>query len=95
MIFLIDFDLATIKKQQTKGFTPLFASSNFYAERNRTAMDDLQSLVFTIWYVSGMPIDPSYDPEGMVLLGCEEKGLIEAKSKILVSSEYFFKELTQ
>lgn len=45
-------------------------------------MDDIQSLLFTMWYVAGMPPDESGDHEGYVLLESIRMG--NAKSKMLV-----------
>lgn len=52
--------------------TAFFASSNYWADRNRTAMDDLESLMYTIWSVAGIPMGgPSGKyPEGQKLAEC-------------------------
>lgn len=46
-------------------------------------MDDLESLVYTMWYVAGFRMDPE-KPEGSVLAELKEKGDAEAKSEMMV-----------
>lgn len=50
--FLTDFDLSTLNDAQNEGHTPMFASKNFYPQKPRTAMGDLESLVYSMWYIS-------------------------------------------
>lgn len=61
-----DFDLATLNGKQNDYATALYASKNFWQEKNRTAMDDLESLLYTMWSVAGVPVGGPYGkyPEG-------------------------------
>lgn len=69
------------------GFTKQFASSNVFAKQDRCAMDDMESLLFTIWYVAGVPQDRKFyigprQPEGLVLYNGYRNG--KANDKMLV-----------
>lgn len=82
-----DFDLGTLNGDQNKAHTSKFASMGFHEGRERSAMDDFQSLVLSIWHVAGIELggssDGSGEPEGFVL---SEKGKIgEAESRVKVS----------
>lgn len=70
--------------------TEFFASANYFANRNRTAMDDVESLLYTMWSVSGVPMGgPSGKyPEGKALLQSLNDGTQEAW--MLVRSEIFY-----
>lgn len=63
---------------------------SFHEGRERSAMDDFQSLVFTIWHVAGIELggssDGSGEPEGLVLSEKEKIG--EAESRVKVSVQY-------
>lgn len=80
-----DFDLASFENQQLWGGTKLFASSNWFAtpRRNRHQIDDLESLIFSIWHVAGVPGDGV--PEGLVLSECKVNGTAEAKMKVIAT----------
>lgn len=65
-LFKSDFDVATLNDVQNDYGTALYASKNFWHEKDRTAMDDLESLLYTMWSVAGVPVggpDGNY-PEG-------------------------------
>lgn len=82
----LDFDLSALKgREDDDSFaTELFASSNYFQNEDRHPMDDIQSLVFSMWYVAGIPMSrsPNEEPEGSILSDCIENG--EAKSRMMV-----------
>lgn len=43
-------------------------------------MDDLESLVFSMWYVAGVTVGK--EPEGYVLCGCKKMGTAEARMQV-------------
>lgn len=45
-----------IGEGQTDGYSARFASRNFYLEKQRTPIDDLESLVFSMWYIADVPM---------------------------------------
>lgn len=50
-------------------------------------MDDLESLIFSIWYIGGVPMCRSDDygnPEGYVLYKCLQNGSGQAESRMRV-----------
>lgn len=49
----------------------------------RTPRDDFESLLFSIWTVAGMGMDPSGKPEAMILAGFRNR--TDAKSRFVVS----------
>lgn len=54
-------------------------------------MDDMESLVFSLWYIAGVPWDrPSFfsfrQPLGKTLAECKKNG--KAEEKILVSNKF-------
>lgn len=58
-----DFNAATINGEQSNYATLEFASANFYkfifqpfSDCKRYAMDDLESLSYSMWHVSGIPV---------------------------------------
>lgn len=54
----IDFNLATpLNYSGSTGCTPIFAPSNFYLNKTRTPVDDLESLVFSMWDLVNIPMD--------------------------------------
>lgn len=81
-----DFDSGTLNGDQNKAHTPKFASMNFYSDRQRSAMDDFQSLVLSIWHVANIEIGESFKPEGFVL--CEREKIGVAESRVRVCLEY-------
>lgn len=85
--FSLDFDLSTLNGEQNWGHTPTFASIGYYQIQDRHEMDDLESLIFSIWYIAGVPMCRSDDygnPEGYVLYKCLENGNEQAESKMRV-----------
>lgn len=52
----------------------------------RSAMDDLESLVYSIWYVSSMPMCPS---EGRALLYSSWEGKAEQRVLVRIEKLYF------
>ncbi|XP_031637196.1 tyrosine-protein kinase Lyn-like [Contarinia nasturtii] len=95
--FISDFNLATINGAQNKGKTLLFASANFFADKSRFAMDDLESLIYSLWYLAGVPLDPNHNhqllfeslPEGYALFENRKKGKTYAKSKLMEKCKHF------
>lgn len=87
--FFLDFDQANLNDEQRGGHTPMFASSNWYGLQNRYPMDDLQSLVFSIWYVADIPMSRSSNEqaEGSILLDNLLEGT--AKSKMMVCNKNY------
>lgn len=62
--------MATLNGKQNFGITEMFGSSGFFRRQDRYAIDDLESLVFSIWNVAGVPMDPSGKPDGLILAEC-------------------------
>lgn len=83
-----DFDLATLNGQQHKGNSIFFASSNFFAGKNRSSIDDIESLIFSMWYIAGISGESSI-PEGLVLFECKQNGKAEAKMKVFITLQEF------
>lgn len=84
----IDFNSVSLDEKDRGGHTQQFASSNFFRYRPRVAMDDLESLVFSLWNVADIPRDKFVffsKPEGETLAECKFNGT--AKVKMEVSSE--------
>lgn len=87
-----DFNTATFFGHKAAGYTPKFVSSNHYLNENHGIMypkDDLESLIFSLWYIAGVPMDrPSFsiycEPLGKTLAECKKNGNVE--EKILVSN---------
>lgn len=83
----LDFDYATLDFGQTIGHSPIFASQNFYKELSRYPMDDLESLVYSMWYVSGIHmvriLENEAESEGCMLSRCIGKDA--AKERMMVS----------
>lgn len=52
-IRLKDFNTASLDGKDKRGHTVSFASSNFFQNKPRTPMDDLESLVFSLWNAAG------------------------------------------
>lgn len=82
----LDFDGASLNGGQSDISTPMYASSEFYAKRNRNAIDDMESLVFSMWYVAGVPVGQEFvngeQPEGYVLCECKKTGKAEARMQV-------------
>lgn len=89
----IDFNLSAEGDGECDrgGCTLWFASSGLYSCRKRTPMDDLESLVFSLWFAAGIERDKvalfsdERTPEGQTLAICKKKGT--AKSKMIVRYE--------
>lgn len=95
-----DFDISTIGDERTKCATPMYASLNYFKNRNdphRTSKDDLESLVYTMWSIAGVKRDryegesSSTDariPEGLsIFISLQKEG---AAGKYVVSNLIFF-----
>lgn len=84
--------MAAVNGVENNGHTLLFASRNFFANKSRSAMDDLESLVYSISFLAGVPLDPGKNhqkfpdvlPEGYVLCENLKKGRKFARSRIMV-----------
>ncbi|XP_031631549.1 probable casein kinase I homolog ECU11_1980 [Contarinia nasturtii] len=82
-VFISDFDNAALPGKIHKIATRKFASSGWWAGNNRRAMDDLESLVYTIWYMVGIN---SFEPEGLVM---KKKSANGKKAFVLEKCKYF------
>lgn len=60
----LDFDMASLNGESNSGCTELFASSRKWENQSRNAMDDLESLVYSIWYIEGIN---SWQPDGFMI----------------------------
>lgn len=84
--------MATVNGNLSKEHSEIFASTGYYENRIRNAMDDLESLVFSIWYIAGVPLGISneqiQEAEGKVL--SREKGAGKGKERVLVSESYYY-----
>lgn len=82
----IDFDQATLNGKQNMGNTAMWASSGYYGGKNRTAVDDLESLTFSMWYVAGVPVGRAFvgneQPEGFILSELKKTGKAEARMNV-------------
>lgn len=78
-----DFDVSTLNGKAFWCYSSMFSSSSKYALKTRFAIDDLESLVYTMWYVAGFPMDPK-KPEGSNLADFKNKGDAEAKAEMMV-----------
>lgn len=97
MILLnIDFDLSTVNGEQNTASTRLFASASFFANQSRFAKDDLESLVYSLWFLAGVPMDrmenpksffPPFvpKPQGQTFFENRKKGMKYARSQLMVS----------
>lgn len=61
----LDFDLSTLNETEGEGYTYNYASSNIFAKIDRCAMDDLETLVFSMWHVAGFDFA---EPFGSLLM---------------------------
>lgn len=92
-MLLSDFDIATLNGDQNEYGTEYFASRNYWDDRNRTAMDDLESLLYTMWSISSIPIGgPSGKfPEGKMLAQCmrekSEKAYLKVYNEMVLDTE--------
>lgn len=88
LVMLTDFDLAAVNGVQNDGHTPMFASRNLFAKQSRCPMSDLESLVYSISYLAGVPLSLDMNdeilPEGYVLFQNLKKGRKFARSHIMV-----------
>lgn len=78
-----DFDVSSLNGAAFWCYSQLFASSSKFEFKVRYAMDDLESLVYTMWYVAGFPMDPK-KPEGSNLADFKKRGDAEAKAEMMV-----------
>lgn len=79
----LDFGIATLHGAQNFLFTPRFASSGVHMRPiARYPIDDLESLVYTIWYIAGVPMVSSGEYEGFGLFQSYKDGT--AKSRLMV-----------
>lgn len=65
----LDFDISTIGDERTKHATQMYASSNFFENKEdpqRSSKDDLESLVYTMWSIAGIKRDPYQGRSGLV-----------------------------
>lgn len=62
--------MATLNGRKHFGNTEMFSSSGFFRKQDRHSIDDFESLVFSIWNVAGVPMDPSGKPHGLILAEC-------------------------
>lgn len=64
----------------------MWASSGYYGGKVRTSIDDLESLVFSMWYVAGVPVGQVFvadeQPEGFVLSELKKSGKAEARMHV-------------
>lgn len=77
--------MATTNKIQNGCFSPLFASANFYGKRDRHPMDDLESLVYSMWYIADVPMIRHLEEgeaEGALLNKCNKD---QAEARVLVN----------
>lgn len=82
-----DFDCAVLKGEYSYDYTAKYASSSMFMSSipKRYERDDLESLIYTIWYLVGCD---SLGYDGNELLQSKQKG--EAKAKMVVSGEMLF-----
>lgn len=88
-----DFDEAAIDgSNRSLGYSNMFASTGFYENRHQYPMDDLESLVFSIWYIASVPLGITNEtvkqPEGQVFMKVKKAG--KARERVLVSRDYYF-----
>lgn len=87
-----DFDTATLCGGQNRGHTKMFTSIAFYEYRDRYPIGDLQSLVFSMWYIAGIPLGISNifveETEGDVLMKKKMAG--KGRERVLVSKSHFY-----
>lgn len=89
---LTDFGTSTLYGYQNMMYTRKFSSVNMFnlnVPHFRFAMDDFQSLVFTMWYIARVPRNRYMyiglcKPEGKSLAGSLKKGIAAAKIKMKV-----------
>lgn len=83
---LIDFDCAALNGEYAEGHTAKYASSTMFISPTpkRCPRDDLESLVYTMWFLAGCD---SLRSDGYELLESKRRG--EAKMKMMVSNEMF------
>lgn len=88
----IDFDVASLNVHQNWGHTKKFASTAFYEIRDRYPIDDMESLVFSMWYIAGIPIGISNifgkRTEGEVLMKMKRAG--KGRERVLVSESHCY-----
>lgn len=77
----LDFDMATTDGSQHRGNTEKFASSGFFLNNPRHSVDDLESLIFSMWDVAGVPLVED-KPYGRTLSQYPKKQDAEAEVKV-------------
>lgn len=86
-----DFDYATLDWRQTIGHSPIFATRNFYTESNRYPMDDIESLIYSMWYITGVPmvrtLENDAESEGCMLSRCISRASVLEQMKVCVLHE--------
>ncbi|XP_031638147.1 casein kinase I-like [Contarinia nasturtii] len=98
-VFVGDFDQSSLNGEKSLGNTPLFASANYFANKTRHPRDDLESLVYTIWFLAGVPMEMIKDEkspipafirisEGRALFENLKKGKTNARQKIMKKCKY-------
>lgn len=76
-----DFDIATLNGAYTNDGTLKYASSRYHdGKKQRYELDDLESLMYTMWELAGCI---GYKPYGLGLL--QSKNENRVKSKVMVS----------
>ncbi|XP_031631368.1 uncharacterized protein LOC116345816 [Contarinia nasturtii] len=82
-VFVGDFDLATLNGKQGKGGTLKYASAHKFNNQSRTAMDDLESLIYTFFHMESIFVDM---PFGYIVSNQTAK---ENEAFILEQCEHF------
>lgn len=84
-----DFDYATLNWDHTNGYTALFATRHFYVGKDRYPVDDIESLIYSMWYVTSVPmvreLEGDAESEGCMLSRCATKGLVLEQMKVCIS----------
>lgn len=83
---ILDFDASTMNGIEGLSWTPKYGSSNKFAHLDRCAMDDLESLIYSMWFVVGIEFS---EPYGSLLL--KQKRQHKAESWVKVSTEMQFR----
>lgn len=86
-----DFNLATPIGIQGGGYTYDYTSSNRYEGADRCSMDDLESLIFTMWHVAGFDFSETYG-ELLVEQKKKEKAISWVTVSETISIHPFFEE---
>lgn len=78
--------MATTDGFHHRGHTEKFASIAFFRNEDRFAMDDLESLIYSMWDIAGVPMVGN-KPYGRTLSEFNKKQDAEAKVKVRLSLE--------